>query len=180
MSQSNQGRPLEIRFGYLVPFFLVLGALLNLAITQPPHLRLGRVSGVSIKAGYSANYGRSMPGLNFPAIDPGIMEEAQRDAEAGGFSPSETPNLAAATATATPLPPDQPTATSGSVLPVVPTLVGAIPTVVGVIPTVAGVVPTVIGVVPTVINVVPTVVNVIPTVGGIIPTLLPGLPPLLP
>lgn len=173
MSQSNRGKRLEVRFGYLVPIFVVLGALLNLAITQPPHLRLGRVSGISIKAGYTANYGRNMPGLNFPAINPGIIEEAQRDAEAGGFAPSETPNLAAATATATPLPPGQPTATSGSVLPVVPTLVGAVPTI-------AGVVPTVIGVVPTVVNVVPTVVNVIPTVVGIIPTLLPILPPLFP
>lgn len=175
MSQSTRGKRLEIRFGYLLPVFIVLGALLNLAITQPPHLRLGRVSGIAIKAGYSADYGRTVPGLSFPAIDPGIMEEAQRDAQLGKPS-GQAPDWPMVTATATPLPPAEPTSIVDGILPVVPTLVGAVPTVVGVVPTVVGVVPTVIGVVPTVVPVVPTVIHVVPTVIGIIPTLLPGLP----
>lgn len=176
MAGKNQPR-LEIRFGYVLPIFVALGALLNLAITQPPSLHLGRVSGIFIQPGYTANYGPVSPGLSFPGLDPAIIDEARRDQQAApepsGALPTSTPVAGVSPSPGV----AQPTVNSNDgVLPVVPTVIGAVPTVVGVVPTVIGVVPTVVGVVPTVVGVVPTVVGVIPTVVGVVPTVVGVVP----
>ncbi|MCW5876806.1 MAG: hypothetical protein KIS85_07980 [Anaerolineales bacterium] len=78
MHTPGSGGRLELHFGYLMPVFLVIGGLLNLVITNPPSLRLGRVSGVSMRSDFTADYGRAVS--SFAALEPAIIEDARKDA----------------------------------------------------------------------------------------------------
>jgi hypothetical protein len=188
LAPSLRKQPFEIKLGYLMPAFVLLGLVVNLQITKPRDLVSDNLVQVPVRASHSANYGVDPLDLNFAPLNPAVIDEVRKDNKpnnSGGDAVLVLPSPSAGpSATATPAP----TATPGGLLPeIVPTLLPGLPTLPpllptdlpGVVPTLINslpIVPTLLPVVPTVVNsvpVVPTVVQAIPTVANIVATLVP-------
>ena len=70
---------MEIRLRHVLPGLIALGAMVNLALTQPRWYMLG-FANVSVHANGAADYSPELADLTFAPIDPDIIEDAGRDA----------------------------------------------------------------------------------------------------
>jgi hypothetical protein len=163
-SISDQGS-FELKLGYLMPVFLLLGILINAQIANASALALRDFTSVAIHPSSYADYSRDALDLQFAPIDPSIIEGILLDKapniEADDLAPevplgaSATPQLISTQPTST-----QPTATSFISLPTLPlpTLPPLLPTLPPLLPTLPPIVPTLAPVVPTLVPIVPTAV----------------------
>jgi hypothetical protein len=71
---------MEIRLRHVLPGLIALGAMVNLALTQPRWYMLG-FADVSVHANRVADYSSELADLTFAPIDPDIIEDASRDVE---------------------------------------------------------------------------------------------------
>lgn len=94
---------MEIRLRYVLPGLIALGAIVNLALTQPRWQLFGFAE-VTIRANRVADYSPEIANLSFSPIDPDIIEDAGRHLE-NSSDDEANPNIATrvpSEATATP------------------------------------------------------------------------------
>jgi hypothetical protein len=184
MRQLINSRLVEVRIGYLLPFFLVAALWSNFQIAQASPLQLRGFAPIVVRASRQADYSADPADLVFAPVEASVLEDIRKDQESKPSLEGEadavlTPipstsatsgEQVAPTATSTPAP-SQPTQTQPAAAS--PTPLPIIQTVAPIIPTLAPIIPTVLPIVPTVLPVLPTLVPVIPTVVAPIATLIP-------
>jgi hypothetical protein len=180
----------EVRLGFLLPFFLLFALWSNFTIANASPLQLKEFVPVTVQAARQANYGVDPVDLSFAPIEEAIIGDIRKDAAAedenaapelqatptpaAGASATPTSGTGAASPT-----PGAPTATPLLGSPTLPAVLPTVPliqTVVPVVPTVvAPVINTVVA--PIINTAVAPIVNT--AVAPIINTLVPTLPPVV-
>jgi hypothetical protein len=208
MRQLINSRLVEVRIGYLLPFFLAVALWSNFEIAQASPLRLREFAPVVVRASGQADYSADPADLVFAPVEAGILEDIRKDAARQSNQEGEADAAVTPAATSSPAPGDgvtaqptssQPTAT-GTLASATPTPTTATPTpgqqatqtgqpnagspttqptAPPIIQTLAPVVPTVLPIVPTLAPIIPTLAPIVPTLVPIVPTLVPVIPTLV-
>jgi hypothetical protein len=200
MRQLINSRLVEVRIGYLLPFFLALALWSNFQIAQASPLQLREFAPVVIRASRQADYSADPVDLVFAPVEASILEDIRNDAQGEPGSGDEADAAVAPAPTSGAAPGEQSTptgtqpaiggtATPSTVSPApnqqTPTSQasassGGSPTALPIIQTVAPIIPTVVPILPTVAPIIPTALPVVPTLVPVIPTVIAPIATLVP